>query len=145
MKLLITGSRTWDDVDFIERTLHELRFTPEGKRRDVLLLSGGCPFGADVICEDYARDVCGWQIERFEADWERYGKKAGYIRNAHMVEQDPDLCLAFIRDGSPGASMTANLAEKHGIPTIRYTYTPRGGVFRNARNRLREMGMNNVR
>jgi hypothetical protein len=41
-----------------------------------------------------------------------------------MVSARADLCLAFIRDSSPGASHTAAQAEAAGIPTRRYTHTP---------------------
>lgn len=71
------------------------------------------------MAEDYADDV-GWYIERYPADWEKYGKKAGFLRNAEMVQSlDPetDICLAFIRDNSKGASMTYEMAHKAGVET----------------------------
>lgn len=50
-RLLVTGSRTWDDVRTIEQALAViLDRHPEG----VLLVHGACPRGADAIAAAYA-------------------------------------------------------------------------------------------
>jgi YspA, cpYpsA-related SLOG family len=99
-RLLITGSRTWDDWVTIIRELSAFAaFAP-------ILVSGHCRDGADELCEK----------------WAKYGKRAGYLRNQRMVDLGADWCLAFIRDNSPGATMTATIAEKAGIPTKRVPY-----------------------
>lgn len=115
-RVLITGSRTWDDRDQIRAALQEAWRESVGP---FILVSGACPTGADFIGESLCAEV-GIEVERHPADWDLYGKRAGFVRNAEMVDLGADLCLAFIRDGSKGASMTAGLAEKAGIPVWRY-------------------------
>jgi len=88
--------------------------------RDVLLIHGACPRGADAMADQFARDI-GMCVRRHPADWATYGKSAGFRRNSEMVWAGADLCFAFIRCGSAGASMTANLAVKAGIPTDVFT------------------------
>lgn len=44
--------------------------------------------------------------------------RAGFVRNKQMVDTMPDLCYAFIKNNSKGATMCAKLAEDAGISTI---------------------------
>lgn len=118
MRILITGSRDWTDVETIRHVLDTI--TQEWARTygsvDLTLVSGACPTGADAMAE-YIGDVYGWTIERHPADWDTHGKRAGYVRNAHMVSLGADVCLAFILNHSKGATMCSSLAIKAGIPT----------------------------
>lgn len=117
-RILVTGSRSWTDIACIERALYNeyLQMRDDGP---VILVSGACPTGADAIAEHvWARYQLA--IERHPADWEEYGKAAGFVRNAQMVDLGADVCLAFIRNESKGASHTADLAEAAGIRTLRF-------------------------
>lgn len=126
-RILVTGSRDWTDRDAIaralsaaHRSLHEQHYDrPMDPESDpiIILVSGACPTGADALAEDVWGRL---PLERHPADWRRYGKRAGFVRNAGMVSSGASICLAFIRNGSRGASMTAALAEKAGIATYRY-------------------------
>jgi hypothetical protein len=80
---------------------------------------GDCPTGADALAQELA-DEFRHRSERYPANWAEHGKRAGFVRNAEMVALGADICLAFIRANSKGATMTADLAEKAGIPTYRY-------------------------
>lgn len=116
MRALVTGSRTWDDPLTIYYTVREW-WEASDKPEKPTLVSGACPKGADAIMEHvWSRN--GWPVERHPADWDRYGKRAGFVRNAEMVRSQPDVLFAFIRDNSKGATHTLRLAEMAGIPVI---------------------------
>jgi hypothetical protein len=119
MRILVTGSRDWDDYYTIFAALEDV---VDGVPMDeVTLVSGACPTGADRLAEREFEYVGRHdQIERHPADWEKHGRSAGYVRNKEMVDLGADVCLAFIKNGSKGASMTAAMAEEAGIPTVRY-------------------------
>lgn len=117
-RILITGSRDWDNVGEIMLTLNhvvteDLAHLPG----PVTIVSGACPTGADSICEEIAYDM-GWIVERHPADWNLWGKRAGYVRNSEMVALGADICVAFVKNESRGARMTAQLAHDAGIETI---------------------------
>lgn len=109
-RILVTGSRAWVDADTIRNALRDECFP------GAVLVSGACPSGADAIAE---RVWNGWgmTVERHPADWAKYGRRAGFVRNAHMIDLGADVCLAFIRAESRGASHTLGLATDRGIRT----------------------------
>ena len=118
MRVLVTGSRTWDASEIIVKALAEAyAVRPFGD--EFVVVHGRCPRGADAIADRVARHF-GWVTEPHPADWERYGKAAGFRRNNEMVAAGADVCLAFIKDGSLGSSHCARQAERAGIPVRRY-------------------------
>ncbi|MFC9287253.1 SLOG family protein [Streptomyces sp. NPDC057052] len=125
-RVLVTGSRDWDDVTTIGAAIEQAVI--DAGPRPVLVVHGACPTGADRHADHYARWMrgkgCHVDVEQHPADWRPGGafdRSAGFRRNAEMVQLGADVCLAFIRNGSRGASHTASLAEQAGIPTRRWT------------------------
>lgn len=113
-RVLVTGSRDWTDQHRIEVDLSIWQDA------NAVLITGACPTGADRIAEEIWTSW-GQPIERYPADWKTHGKAAGPLRNAEMVNAGADICLAYIRAGSRGASNCADLAIAAGIVTLRRT------------------------
>lgn len=117
IRILVTGSRTWTNRNWLSMELISAAAeTAGGLEVPVTLVSGACPRGADRIAEELAKSW-DWTVERHPADWKAYGKAAGFIRNQQMVDLGADICLAFVRNGSRGATHCGQAAERAGIPT----------------------------
>lgn len=113
-RILITGSRTWTDHARIRAALAAWR----SRYPDAVLVHGAAR-GADSIAAAIWTSW-GLPVEAHPADWHRHGRAAGLLRNRRMVALGAQVCLAFIRDHSAGASHAATLADTAGIPTVRY-------------------------
>ena len=113
MKVLITGDRDWTDIESIRAWLAKLQdwgYTT--------VIEGGAR-GADRIAESEARKM-GMKVIEIPADWGRYGKGAGAIRNQEMLELKPDLVVAFHSDleRSKGTADMVRRARKEGVEVI---------------------------
>lgn len=118
-RILVTGSRDWTDHDLVRDALTMAIY----QNVPAVIVHGACPTGADAIASWWVRRYrfLGLAEERHPADWAAYGRGAGPRRNALMVRLGADICLAFIKGGSRGATHAADLAERAGIPVRRWT------------------------
>ncbi len=114
-KILVTGDREWSDIP---RVVEELK----GYRPGTVLVHGACR-GADIICAAVA-EALGFEVRAYPADWVKFKKAAGPIRNRQMIteehkpEEPIDLCLAFhnhIQDSTGTADML-DCVVKSAIP-----------------------------
>jgi len=110
MRVLVCGGRDYDDavrVALVLDWLHELFGIDT-------IIEGGAR-GADSLASKWAYEHEEMANRGFLADWDRFGKAAGYIRNKQMlVEGQPHVVIAF-----PGGKGTANMikqAKEAGVP-----------------------------
>lgn len=114
MRILVTISRDWDNyLEILEVVDDIIQHSP-----DHTFVHGASQMDWFVAGVAYA---LGAKLEAHPAEWAKHGSRAGPIRNSNMVDLGADLCLAFIKNKSRGATDTADKAEAAGIPTRRYT------------------------
>jgi hypothetical protein len=144
-RVVFTGSRRWRDRGTIEARVIRLH-------RELVLVHGSCPSGADAIVDHYARRH-GWTdaepglprpgtIERYPAHWETFGRGAGFRRNDVMLSlPDVVLVIAFRWEGaSPGTDHMIAGAERRGLPLEVWTPETREQPMIFAGGQLRLIG-----
>jgi hypothetical protein len=120
-RVLITGSRDWDDSEPIRTALsNAFRAIPIGSCLKVV--HGDCPTGADAMASEWVKEMQTQCFPVFEephpAIWLKHGKAAGPIRNQEMVDLGADICFAFPVPSSRGTIHCMGAAEKAGIPVV---------------------------
>jgi hypothetical protein len=112
MKVLVTGGREYKGRKFLSDELWKIH-----EATPITTLIHGGARGADRLAGDWGRNRKTIEVISVPADWNRYGKKAGALRNQLMLdEHQPELVLAF-----PGGTGTADMvrrARAHNIPVI---------------------------
>lgn len=114
-RVIIAGSRTFDNFEvLVERCDYFLRNLGE-----VTIVSGTAR-GADKLGEMYA-EMREFPIKRFPADWDKYGKKAGHIRNEQMAQFAEYLILFWDGKSKGSANMLMN-AKKYNLKIKQVVY-----------------------
>ena len=90
MKILVCGDRNWSDYEKIKHRL-SLFLTHE------VTVIHGAARGADTLAGKAAREL-GFEVVVVPAQWKKWGRAAGPIRNREMLGMEPDLVLAFHND-----------------------------------------------
>jgi len=111
-RVAVVGSRSFPSPSLVEAFISSL---PPG----VVVVSGGAR-GADSFAAAAAAAAC-LACEVFAADWRRYGRGAGCVRNAALVSAGLALLVAFVSDPSALSSGSADVikrARAAGVPVL---------------------------
>lgn len=115
MKIIIAGGRDFKDYNKLCRSCdYMLQYI-----KNIEIVSG-CANGADKLGEKYANEK-GFTLHKFPANWDKYGKSAGYIRNEEMAKFS-DVLISFWDGKSKGTEHMINLAKKYNLKIKVFNY-----------------------
>lgn len=113
MKTIIAGSRMCTDYELIKLAIQELQWKITG-------VVSGCARGIDKLGARWAKenDV---PLYNFPAEWDKFGKSAGYRRNVDMAE-NAEALLAIWDGASRGTKHMINIARDKGLEVSIFYY-----------------------
>jgi hypothetical protein len=114
MRILVCGGREWSNYTMTSGVLDGFRQQYHEKGQPIVIVQGGA-IGADFLGKRYAEQY-NIPCEEFKAEWKKYGRAAGPIRNSAMLETlvpGADVVVAF--PGGRGTNDTVTKALKLGI------------------------------
>lgn len=124
--LLVAGSRTYSNYDELCQVLDYSLQRKIKEGNSIVVVSGGAK-GTDTMAHNYALSR-GFISKVMEADWERYGKSAGYRRNESMhayisIPSDSQRgCICFWEGESKGTQHNFKLAFEYETPIVVYDF-----------------------
>ena len=117
-KLIIAGSRSVTDYSLIKQELDDIVSKAPENDADIkalCIISGGAR-GVDKLGERYAKEN-NIALEIFPANWESYGKAAGFLRNKEMGDYADGL-IAFWDGRSRGTQHMINYMKGLDKPVV---------------------------
>lgn len=114
-KVIIAGGREFKDYDTLRSYCDHCL-----KNQTEVEIVSGCANGADKLGERYAMER-GYAVAKFAADWNRFSKRAGYIRNTEMGEY-ADALIAFWDGESKGTKHMIDIANNLNLKVRIYYY-----------------------
>lgn len=116
-RIIIAGSRFFFDYEKLLSAVDELGIHLMNTIDPVEIVSGHAQ-GADALGEKFAK-AYRYPLKIFPAEWNKYGKAAGPIRNEQMAryaaEADKGILIAFPMGESRGTRNMIKLAEQYGL------------------------------
>lgn len=109
MKFAVIGSKNFNDYDFMKNIL---------KWHEIKRIISGAARGADSLARRYALEF-NIALEEYPAEWDKYGKKAAYLRDKIIIDKS-DAVIAFFDVDSRGTAMSIRLAKEAGKEVFVY-------------------------
>jgi hypothetical protein len=136
IRIIVAGGRDFNDYDYLKKSIRGVLFELENRKlcgslnifktKQEICFIGGKAKGADTLGEEFAYEF-GFPFVGFAANWDLYGKKAGYLRNTEMAkyatqENNHAVLIAFWDGKSKGTENMINTAKENGIEVFVFRY-----------------------
>ena len=112
-KIIIAGGRDFMDYNLLKEKANKI--LQEKKVTHKIVIISGCARGADTLGLRYASENA-FDVEGYPANWDKYGKKAGYMRKVEMAE-NANALIAFWDGKSKGTKHMIDIAIERNLPT----------------------------
>ena len=123
-RIIIAGGRDFGDYLYMYAEMNKLLSEIEDDNIEII---SGCARGADAcgIRYAYAKKL---PCKEFPADWNKYGKTAGFVRNEQMAKYAVEdgctgILAAFWDLKSKGTENMINNAKKYGMKIHIFEYS----------------------
>lgn len=116
MRVLITGSRIFDDAYILNLALDGFCEEREVDKKSLTIVHGGAR-GADSLASLWAKKN-GVEVEVWKPDWDSYGRAAGIMRNQDMLNSGVDIVIAFPKGEARGTRDMMRRAKKEGVEVV---------------------------
>ncbi len=113
MKIIVAGGRDFSNYELLSRKLDVIL----SRQKDIQIVCGEAR-GADALGRRYAEER-GYTVLSYPANWEKYGKSAGFRRNEEMARV-ADALVAFWDGKSKGTCNMIQLMKNRPTRVIRY-------------------------
>lgn len=111
-RIVIAGCRDYYNYD--EAKIHIDFCLSNIRKENKIIIISGCASGADAIGERYAEEN-GFKVEKYPANWKKFGRSAGPKRNKQMAEVS-DYVICFWDEKSTGTKSMIDYALKYNKP-----------------------------
>lgn len=110
-KVIIAGSRGFSNYKLLKEQCN--KYLRDKRQNSNIVVISGNARGADTLGEKYAKEE-GFDLEIYPAQWDKYGKSAGFRRNEQMAKI-ADALIAFWDGKSHGTKHMIDIMNEKNL------------------------------
>ena len=118
MKVLVCGGRDYNDYDVLKCVMEKVM---DCYSAEVKVVISGLAKGGDKLGEKWAEEN-NIEVEGYRAEWNKYGKRAGWLRNVRMADEGrPNVIVAL--PGGRGTKMMIDIGVDDENRKLKWAYS----------------------
>lgn len=118
-RMIVAGGRDYSNQNIVNYYIDRVKDVCDSRGLNLVIVCGMAT-GADTLGRNYAISN-GLEVLEFPANWNRYGKSAGYIRNKEMGNI-ADSAIVFWDGRSKGSKLMIDIMHELKKPVIAISY-----------------------